>query len=170
MWTEQETKILRDLWKKGLTASQIASHIPGKTRNACIGRAHRLNLEARAVSRKTTSKVKTENIVPDSNRGKKLGRKVKFSSLSRFRSLLLDKNFESENPKTLEELTDKNCKWPIGHPNEKDFYFCGRKPMEKFPYCKLHLLYAYQPKNAKEEDTISEEDIPQFIEKKIKSA
>jgi len=89
MWTEQETKILRDLWKKGLTASQIASHIPGKTRNACIGRAHRLNLEARAVSRKTTSKVKTENIVPDGNRGKKLGKKVKFSSLSRFRSLLL---------------------------------------------------------------------------------
>ena len=170
MWTEQETKILRDLWKKGLTASQIAAQIPGKTRNACIGRAHRLNLEARAVSRKITSKVKTENIIPDSNRGKKLGRKVKFSSLSRFRSLLLDKNFESENPKTLEELTDNNCKWPIGHPNKEDFYFCGRKPMEKFSYCKLHLLYAYQPKNAKEEDTISEEDIPQFIEKKIKSA
>ena len=49
-------------------------------------------------------------------------------------------------------------------------FFCGRKPLEKFTYCKLHLLYAYQPKNAKEEDIVSEEDIPQFIEKKIKSA
>ena len=170
MWTEQETKILRDLWKKGLTANQIASQIPGKTRNACIGRAHRLNLEARAVSRKTTSKVKTENIVPDSNRGKKLSRKVKFSSLSRFRSLLLDKNFEPENPKKLTELTDDTCRWPIGHPYEKDFYFCGRKPLEKFPYCNLHVLYAFQPKNAKEEDVVTGEDIPQFIEKKIKSA
>ena len=170
MWSEQETKILKDLWKKGLTASQIAAQIPGKTRNACIGRAHRLNLEARAVSRKVTSKVKTENIVPNNDGRKKLSSKVRFGSLSRFRSLLLDKNFESENPKTLEELTDENCKWPIGHPNEKTFYFCGRKPMEKFPYCKLHVLYAFQPKNAKEEDQITEEDIPKFIEKKIKSA
>ena len=84
--------------------------------------------------------------------------------------MLLDKNFEQENPKKLEELTDETCRWPIGHPYEEKFYFCGRKSMEKFPYCKLHVLYAFQPKNAKEEDQISEEDIPQFIEKKIKSA
>ena len=72
--------------------------------------------------------------------------------------------------KKLEELTDETCRWPLGHPYEEKFYFCGRKPMEKFPYCKLHVLYAFQPKNAKEEDQITEEDIPQFIEKKIKSA
>ena len=83
---------------------------------------------------------------------------------------MLDKNFEQENPKKFEELTDKNCRWPIGHPYEKNFYFCGREPMEKFSYCKLHVLYAFQPKNAKEEDLITEEDIPKFIEKKIKSA
>ena len=94
----------------------------------------------------------------------KLGRKA------RFKALLLDKNFEQENPIKLEELTDKTCRWPIGHPHEENFYFCGRKPMEKFPYCKLHVLYAFQPKNAKEEDQITEEDIPKFIEKKIKSA
>ena len=94
----------------------------------------------------------------------KLGRKAKF------KALLLDKNFEQENPKKLEELTNETCRWPIGHPYEEKFYFCGRKPMEKFPYCKLHVLYAFQPKNAKEEDQITEEDIPKFIEKKIKSA
>ena len=97
------------------------------------------------------------------NKTQKLGRKA------RFKALLLDKNFEQENPKTLEELTDVTCKWPIGHPPDKDFHFCGRKPVDKFPYCKLHLLYAYQPKNAKEEDIVTEEDIPKFIEKKIKS-
>ena len=92
------------------------------------------------------------------------------SRKAKFKSLLLDKDFEPENPVQLEELTDETCKWPIGHPPEKDFYFCGRRPLEKFPYCKLHVLYAFQPKNAKEEDIITDEDIPKFIERKIKSA
>ena len=163
-WTPERENKLKELWKKGHTASQIASMLGDTTRNAVIGKAHRLNLEARAVAKKTASKTKAENIIPNNNKGEKLSRKA------RFRSLLLDKNFEPENPKTLEELTDENCKWPIGHPYEKNFYFCGRKPMEKFPYCKLHVLYAFKPKNAKEEDIVTEEDIPKFIEKKIKSA
>ena len=163
-WTPERERKLKELWKKGHTASQIASMLGDTTRNAVIGKAHRLNLEARAVSKKTTSKAKTENIIPNNNKGEKLSRKA------RFRSLLLDKTFEPENPKTLEELTDENCKWPIGHPHEKNFYFCGRKSIEKFPYCKLHILYAFQPRNAKEEDIINEEDFPQLTEKKIKSA
>ena len=162
-WTPERESKLKVLWKKGHTASQIASMLGDTTRNAVIGKAHRLNLEARAVSKKTTTKTKTENIIPNNNKGEKLSRKA------RFRSLLLDKTFEPENPKTLEELTDENCKWPVGHPHEKNFYFCGRKSIEKFPYCKLHILYAFQPKNAKEEDIINEEDIPQLTEKKIKS-
>jgi len=161
-WTVEREDQLRDLWKKGHTASQIAQIIGGTTRNAVIGKAHRLNLEARAISKKTKTKAKTENNPPV--------KEAKLSRKARFKSLLLDKNFEPENPKQLEELTDETCKWPIGHPREKNFYFCGRKPMEKFPYCKLHVLYAFQPKNAKEEDIITEEDIPKFIEKKIKSA
>ena len=161
-WTPERENKLKELWKKGHTASQIAEMIGGTTRNAIIGKAHRLNLQARAVSKKSSKKAKTEYIVP--RKEEKLSRKAKF------RSLLLDKNFEPENPKKLEELTDDTCRWPIGHPYEENFYFCGRKPMEKFPYCKLHVLYEFQPKNAKEEDMGSEEDIPKFIEKKIKSA
>ena len=163
-WTSDREEKLKELWKKGHTASQIANILGDTTRNAVIGKAHRLNLQARASSRKVTAKVKVENKTPNENKGQKLGRKAKF------KALLLDKNFEQENPKKLEELTDETCRWPIGHPYEKNFYFCGRKSMEKFPYCKLHVLYAFQPKNAKEEDQITEEDIPQFIEKKIKSA
>ena len=90
--------------------------------------------------------------------------------LAKFKALLLDKNFEKENPIKFYEITDKTCRWPIGHPHEKDFYFCGRTPMEKFQYCQLHVLYAFSAKNEKEEDKITEEDIPIFIEKKIKSA
>ena len=166
-WTPEREQQLKDLWKKGHSGSEIANILGGTTRNAVIGKAHRLNLPARTVSkrsiRKTDEQNKDKGNLPE-NKNQKLGRKA------RFKALLLDKSFEEENPKQLEELTDETCRWPIGHPYEEKFYFCGRKPMEKFPYCKLHVLYAFQPKNAKEEDQITEEDIPKFIEKKIKSA
>tara|TARA_B110000116_G_C16476628_1_gene420568 strand:+ start:129 stop:620 length:492 start_codon:yes stop_codon:yes gene_type:complete len=161
-WTPERENKLKELWKNGHTASQIATMLGDTTRNAVIGKAHRLNLEARAISNKPPSKEKQENII--TNKTPKMSRKAKF------KSLLLDKNFEPENPKTLEELTDVTCRWPIGHPYEKDFHFCGRTSIQKFPYCKLHILYAFQPKNAKEEDIVSEKDVPKFIEKKIKSA
>ena len=163
-WTPEREKKLRELWKIGHTASQIASLLGNTTRNAVIGKAHRLNLEARAVSKKSTLKVNKENNVKTEIKTQKLGRKAKF------RALLLDKNFPAENPTKLEDLTDDHCKWPLGEKLEPASFFCGRKPIEKFPYCQLHLLYGYQSKNEKEEDVITDEDIPKFIEKKIKSA
>ena len=162
-WTTERERKLKELWKKGHTASQIAEMIGNTTRNAVIGKAHRLNLQARASSKKQSVKANVENNNTQEIKTQKMGRKAKF------KALLLDKNFEQENPKKLEELTDQTCRWPIGHPYEKNFYFCGRKPLEKFPYCKLHVLYAFQPKNPKEEDIITEEDLPVY-EKKIKSA
>ena len=165
-WFQEKEEKLRELWKQGHSASQIASMLGDTTRNAVIGKAHRLNLEARMTSKKkqvTADEQKNSSL--KEYKTQKLGRKA------RFKALLLDKNFEGENPLKLEELTDKTCRWPIGHPHEENFYFCGRQSMEKLPYCKLHVLYAFQPKNAKEEDQITEEDIPKFIiEKKIKSA
>ena len=163
-WTPEKEKKLRELWKKGLSASQIAGLFENTTRNAVIGKAHRLNLEARNTSRKSEIKISKQIINSSENKNQKLGRKAKF------KALLLDKNFEKENPIKFYEITDKTCRWPIGHPHESNFYFCGRTPMEKFPYCKLHVLYAFQAKNEKEEDKITEEDIPLFMEKKIKSA
>tara|TARA_B100000315_G_scaffold65849_1_gene59766 strand:- start:1106 stop:1606 length:501 start_codon:yes stop_codon:yes gene_type:complete len=164
-WTPEREEKLRELWKKGHSGSQIARMLGGDTtRNAVIGKAHRLNLQARSVSKKSKYKVNAQKNNSPEIKTQKLGRKA------RFKALLLDKNFEQENPKKFEELTKNTCKWPIGHPYEEKFYFCGRKPMEKFPYCKLHVLYAFQPKNAKEEDQITEDDIPKFIEKKIKLA
>ena len=163
-WTPEREEKLRQLWKKGHSGSQIASILGNTTRNAVIGKVFRLKLASRITSKKLEGKKNTEKNNSPETKTQKLGRKA------RFKALLLDRNFEQENPKKFGELTDKTCKWPIGHPYEEKFYFCGRKPMEKFPYCKLHLLYAFQPKNAKEEDLITEEDIPKFIEKKIKSA
>ena len=162
-WTPEKEQKLRQLWKEGHSGSQIADMLGNTTRNAVIGKAHRLNLEARNTSKRSEVKNNKQLNISPVNKNQKLGRKA------RFKALLLDKNFEKENPIKFNEITDKTCRWPNNHPHEEKFYFCGRKPMEKFPYCKLHVLYAFQPKNAKEEDQINEEDIPKFIEKKIKS-
>jgi len=162
-WTEEKVAKLKELWGKGSTASQIAEIIGGISRNAVIGKAHRLNLSAKIKTRTATSNESFKNSGSNNNIKSKRGRR------SKFKSLLIEKDFEPENPKTLEELDENSCKWPIGHPNEKSFYFCGRSSLKDFSYCKLHLLYAYQPKG-KKEDIADKEEIPEFIEKKIKSA
>tara|TARA_B100000780_G_scaffold112032_1_gene78451 strand:+ start:256 stop:747 length:492 start_codon:yes stop_codon:yes gene_type:complete len=161
-WTNNKVLKLRELWTKGHTASEIAGMLGETTRNAVIGKAHRLNLEERA-----PSKAKSEKRQINTSQPKLKG---SVSRKSKFNSILLDKNFEPENPTSLEHLTDQTCKWPSGHPDEENFYFCGRKPVDAFPYCKLHVLYAFQPKGQKEEVHNKDNKLPPFIEKKIKSA
>ena len=165
-WTDQKVELLRELWGKGKTAREIAEIMgPGFTRNSIIGKSHRLNLSAKIKKRNLSSNqnfdVTTSKDHPESQ---KRGRK------SRFKSLIIEKDFEPENPKNLEELNENSCKWPMGHPNESSFYFCGRSSLKDFSYCKLHLLYAFQPKGKKEDSTEKEDEVQNFIGKKIKSA
>ena len=162
-WTDEKVNKLKELWGKGQTASQIAEMIGGVSRNAVIGKAHRLNL---------SSKIKTRTSINDS----KVNFKSKDNNIrlkgrrGKFKSLLLDKNFEPAKNLSLEELTDETCKYMEGHPDDKNSRFCGRKNVEKFSYCPLHLMIVFQPKGKKEDLTDKDEEVPKFIEKKIKSA
>ena len=163
-WNSEKEEKLKKLWGKGSTASEIAQIIGGVTRNAVIGKVWRLGLSVKSgVHKVKKPKEERKNLA---NSGKKISIK------SKFKSILLDKNFEPENPKSLEELTEKTCKWPLGgHPNEESFYFCGRSSMKGYSYCRLHVLYSFQIRGDNKEDGLStEEAIPKFIEEKIKSA
>ena len=158
-WNEEKVNKLKELWGKGNTASQIAGIIGGISRNAVIGKAHRLNLSSKLKTKNASSNSKLGNNSDENNLKEKRERK------SKFKSLIIEKDFEPENPKKLEELDESSCKWPVGHPEEKSFYFCGRSSLKNFSYCKLHLLYAYQPKGRKEDPTVDkEEEQPQYIE------
>ena len=161
-WTDEKVNKLKDLWGKGQTASQIAEIIGGVSRNAVIGKAHRLNLSAKI---KTRSRNNNNVDVLSSNNNLKKG-----SRKNKFRSLLLDKNFEPAKNLQLEDLNEQTCKYMEGHPDEKDSSFCGRKTIEKFSYCPLHLMIVFQPKGKKEEVVDKNDEVPKFIEKKIKSA
>ncbi|GEQ98722.1 global cell cycle regulator GcrA-like protein [Iodidimonas gelatinilytica] len=118
-WTDERIDLLRRLWEKGLSASQIAGEIgDGVTRNAVIGKAHRLGLKSRPSPVKTDSKNK-----------KASGKAAK-----------KDKNAKV----TLLDLTERMCKWPIGHPGDDDFHFCGKNSVAGMPYCEAHCREAYQ--------------------------
>ena len=164
-WNDEKVSKLKELWGKGSTASQIAEIIGGISRNAVIGKAHRLNLSTKIKTRNASSSQNFDSNSGVNNSKQKQGKK------SRFQSLIIEKDFEPENPKKLEELDEGSCKWPVGHPEEKSFYFCGRSSLKDFSYCKLHLLYAYQPKGRKEEPTTDkEEEVSQYTEKKTNTA
>ena len=160
-WTPETVDLLKKLWGSGKTASQIAQIIGGVSRNAVIGKSHRLNLSAKI---KTRSAVTTGKISISQETTSKKSRK------SKFKSLLLDKNFEPAKNLKLEELNEKTCKYMEGHPDEKNSSFCGRTTVDKFSYCPLHLMIIFQPKSKKDDIVDKDDDVPKFIEKKIKSA
>ena len=163
-WTDEKVNKLKDLWGKGQTASQIAEIIGGVSRNAVIGKAHRLNLSAKIKTRTTIS---SNNLTASSSTNNVL---KKGSRKQKFRSLLLDKNFEPARNLQLEELNEQTCKYMEGHPDDSDSSFCGRKTVEKFSYCPLHLMMVFQPKGKKDEIIDKDDEVPKFVEKNVKSA
>ena len=96
-WTDEKVAKLKELWGKGSTASQIAEIIGGISRNAVIGKAHRLNLSAKIKTRTATSNQNFQKSIDEKSIKSRRGRK------SKFKSLIIEKDFEPENPKQLEQ-------------------------------------------------------------------
>ena len=170
-WTEEKVQKLKELWGKGSTASQIAEIIGNVSRNAVIGKAHRLNLSA-----KINSEVGKRNSLVVKKNSEVFYNPIKRGRRNKLRSLLIEKNFEPAKNLTLEELTEDTCKYMDHdvHPDQPNATFCGRKTVsnskQKFSYCPLHLMIIFQPKGKKEDVVDKDDEVPQFIEKKIKSA
>ena len=133
-WTHERIEQLKKLWEAGYTASNIATELGGITRNAVIGKAHRLGLSGRM---KSKSKVSSVSIV----------RKRKMPVNKNSKIIELTTSVEPMNPTSFANIKDGLCRWPLGEPEDLDFKFCGRKCAEGMIYCTEHHSLAYQPLN-----------------------
>ena len=157
-WTEERVELLKKLWAEGLSASQIAGRLGGVTRNAVIGKVHRLGLSGRATSSRSSAPRPRRTHVPRQHRAPSL----MFGTRG---NVALKPTYEEElelAPAPLKELViplnerasiltlkETMCRWPIGDPGEPEFHFCGRKKCGTLPYCEHHARMAYQPVQAR---------------------
>jgi len=142
-WTPERENQLRELWTAGLSASRIAAELGGTTRNAVIGKAHRLGLSGRA-TRKGGGK---------SSGGMRLISRVASPRPPRaqIRPRYVEPVERSEFAVSLEDLSEKQCKWPLGDPRTREFHFCGGARAEGMSYCEYHCAVAYQVPSRREE-------------------
>jgi len=162
-WTDERVETLKKLWADGLSASQIAAELGGITRNAVIGKVHRLGLSGRAKAPSTAGprprKTRAPSHVFRSIRNAMRGN----TALAAQAIAAYEAEIEPE-PETLEnvipigqrcsilELSEDKCHWPIGDPGHADFFFCGGKAIIGLPYCGYHARIAYQPANERRRD------------------
>ncbi|MBI1251294.1 MAG: GcrA cell cycle regulator [Alphaproteobacteria bacterium] len=155
-WTDDRVALLRKLWAEGLSASQIAKQLGGVTRNAVIGKVHRLGLAGRATPSRPAKRpvrvARPRTLSPSAPRLRSLSA----SPMPEIPQLepLRDEQGRTTNVLTLSERV---CKWPIGDPNDQSFAFCGRNACTG-PYCADHSRLAYQPSQAKRRRALGEQD------------
>lgn len=160
-WTEDRVELLKKLWNDGLSASQIAGELGGVTRNAVIGKVHRLGLSgrAKAPSSSGSSARARKPAAPRASSGFNAANHIRGNTAlaPQLRTQpearpepkpeLLDPNVVvpfSERV-TIMELKENMCRWPMGDPTHADFRFCGLKTDTGIPYCGYHCRIAYQP-------------------------
>jgi GcrA cell cycle regulator len=134
-WTDERVEQLKTLWTEGLSASQIARVLGGVTRNAVIGKVHRLGLAGRASPTRSDRPRRTS-----SHRSVSRAPQVEPEIVEEDPIVLDDGSFA-----TVLTINDRMCRWPIGDPSQNEFHFCGRNPKSGSPYCEAHARKAYQP-------------------------
>ncbi len=134
-WTDERVSLLKKMWGEGRTAKEIAEALGnGVTRNAVIGKAHRLSLSARVSPIQQNKKQVKAPVIND--------------------------NVQKKDGIQLKDLKDSMCRWPHGDPKEKGFHFCGAKCVPNLPYCLEHAKIAYQAPKSRQ--VISDEFIESF--------
>ena len=155
-WTDDRVDTLKRLWGEGCSASQIAAELGGVTRNAVIGKVHRLSLEGRkppGTSVRTRQRKARATMMTDCL-PVKLAAPATPTSVPRpvvaLRPRPLDQlSVPAARLLSIMELSDKTCKWPVGDPQHPGFGFCGHKPFNLSVYCEYHTRLAYQPVEAR---------------------
>lgn len=156
-WTDERVELLKKLWSEGLSASQIAGRLGSVSRNAVIGKVHRLGLSGRA----TTSRMKTHRPrarIANANAAKRAVAKSRLAAIGNPAvRALYNGDAEPYTPpaeelviplaerKSIQTLQECSCRWPIGDPQALEFHFCGKNKVPGLPYCEFHARRAFQP-------------------------
>lgn len=163
-WTDERVEKLKKLWSEGLSASQIAAQLGGVSRNAVIGKVHRLSLPGRAKAGGNTTAAARPKRAASAPRAPNYAARSVTRTVTRTagatalkedvaldftvdQEIVRDTNVVVPMSRRLEltELTERTCKWPIGDPLKDEFHFCGNESPEASPYCTYHARLAYQP-------------------------
>jgi GcrA cell cycle regulator len=152
-WTDERVDLLKKLWLDGLSASQIAKQLGGVTRNAVIGKVHRLGLSGRAAPSQPSRPVFKAPRAPRPTPAP-APRRVEAQTAVPVPQPV----FYAEEPGSATVLTlgAHMCKWPIGDPASDGFSFCGRRTDAEGPYCVQHARVAYQPQQTRKRSSASE--------------
>jgi GcrA cell cycle regulator len=155
-WTDERVELLKKLWQDGLSASQIAKQLGGVTRNAVIGKVHRLGLSGRAAPSKPARTVfKAPRPARPVASAPSAPRRI--AEATAVATQPQPARYVDEEPglATVLTLGAHMCKWPIGDPALESFTFCGRRTGEG-PYCQEHSQVAYQPPQARKKSSVNE--------------
>ena len=145
-WTEDRVSVLSKLWAEGLSASQIATQLGGVTRNAVIGKVHRLGLSGRATpSRPSKRKITTPRATAAAPKTVIARAPRPAPAIAPAPPPIEAKRMADGEYATILTITEDTCKWPLGDPSGDDFRFCGRNTNDASPYCQAHSRVAYQP-------------------------
>ncbi|MBD3845491.1 GcrA cell cycle regulator [Bosea sp. SSUT16] len=164
-WTDERVELLKKLWSDGLSASQIAAELGNVTRNAVIGKVHRLGLSGRAKSAaapatpRNAAPRKAPARAPSHPMNNAAGATRGTHALAPHFATQPEADIEAEQaPRpsedvvipfservTIMELREYMCRWPMGDPTTPEFRFCGARSQTGMPYCSHHARIAYQP-------------------------